>query len=285
MGMGGAGVFELHAKRPFLSAPFVMFSNLKNNFQMLRHFISRDLKVRYHNSFIGYGWSLLEPLALTITFYILFAILSDDKDPYRPLTILLGILAWSLFARTLTSGTVSLQRNSSMIKRVYFPREMFMFSKCGYQLIQISLSLFVIIPLLWNYDLMPTINILLLPIGLVLIAMLALSLAFFTSILQTKARDMEHLVTVGVRISFYLTPVFYPLNMITGGRIPAQYADLYLYLNPMATYITMIRSAFTGDELGIPQHNLIFTIFATVILFWIGSIYFMRNERRAVKNL
>ena len=72
MGMGGAGVFELHAKRPFLSAPFVMFSNLKNNFQMLRHFISRDLKVRYHNSFIGYGWSLLEPLALTITFYILF---------------------------------------------------------------------------------------------------------------------------------------------------------------------------------------------------------------------
>ena len=128
-----------------------------------------------------------------------------------------------------------------MIKRVYFPREMFMFSKCGYQLIQISLSLFVIIPLLWNYDLMPTINILLLPVGLALIAMLALSLAFFTSILQTKARDMEHLVTVGVRISFYLTPVFYPLNMITGGRIPTQYADIYLYLNPMATYITMIR--------------------------------------------
>ena len=72
--------------------------------------------------------------------------------------------------------------------------------------------------------------------------------------------------------------------MITGGRIPTQYADLYLYLNPMATYITMIRSAFTGDELGIPQHNLILLI-STVILFWIGSIYFMRNERRAVKNL
>jgi ABC-type polysaccharide/polyol phosphate export permease len=143
----------------------------------------------------------------------------------------------------------------------------------------------VIIPLLIIYDLVPTERILLLPVAIIMISMLALGLSFITSILQTRARDVEHMVNIFIRISFYLTPVFYPLNMITGGRIPTQYADLYLYLNPMATYITMIRSAFTGDELGIPQHNLIFTISSTVILFWIGSIYFMRNERRAVKNL
>ena len=53
----------------------------------------------------------------------------------------------------------------------------------------------------------------------------------------------------------------------------------------MATYITMIRSAFTGTPLDIPVENLTFTISSTVILFWVGSIYFMRNERKAVKNL
>ena len=74
-----------------------------------------------------------------------------------------------------------------MIKRI-FPREMFMFSKCGYQIIQISLSLFVIIRLLWNYDLIPTINIILLPVGLVLISMLALSLHFSPVFCKLKQR-------------------------------------------------------------------------------------------------
>ena len=285
MGEGDNAVLELQAKTPFFSAPFKMYSNLRKYKELLKHFISRDLKVRYHNSFIGYGWSVLEPLALTITFYILFAILSDSVDPYRPLTILLGILAWSLFARTLSTGTVGLQRNSSLIKRVYFPRELFLFSKCGYQIVQVALSLLVIIPLLWKYELIPTIKILYLPIAMILIAMFALGIAFFTSILQTKARDIEHMVSIGTRISFYLSPVFYPLDMITGGRIPQQYADIYLLVNPMATYITMIRSAFTGAPLDIPVENLAFTISSTVILFWLGSIYFMRNERKAVKNL
>ncbi|MEC7179069.1 MAG: hypothetical protein VXW28_07220, partial [Candidatus Thermoplasmatota archaeon] len=75
---------ELESKTPFLSSPIYILKNLTKYSQLLKNLISRDLKIRYHNSVVGYGWSLLEPLALTVTFYILFAILSDDKDPYRP---------------------------------------------------------------------------------------------------------------------------------------------------------------------------------------------------------
>ena len=185
MGEGDNAVLELQAKTPFFSAPFKMYSNLRKYKELLKHFISRDLKVRYHNSFIGYGWSVLEPLALTITFYILFAILSDDVDPYRPLTILLGILAWSLFAKTLSLGTVGLQRNASLIKRVYFPRELFLFSKSGYQIIQISLSLFVIIPLLIEYELAPTRTIILLQLYCNFYASIGSGIYWY---LQTKAR-------------------------------------------------------------------------------------------------
>lgn len=268
---------------PFFSAPFKILKNLYEYRQLLKHFIGRDLKVRYHNSILGYGWSVLEPLALTVTFYILFAILSDSEDPYRPLTILVGILAWSLFAKTFSNGTTCIQRNRSLIQRVYFPREVFLFSKSGYNMFQFLLSLLVIIPLLIHYDLMPSKQILLLPVALIMILMLGTGLAFFTSILQTKARDVEHMVTIGLRISFYLSPVFYPLEMLTGGRIPAQYLDAYLIINPMATYITMIRSAFTGAPLDIPTTNLIITFASTIAIFWIGAIYFMRKERKAVK--
>ena len=96
----------VESKIPFLLSPIRIYRNLRKYNYLLRHLIGRDLKIRYHNSVVGYGWSVLEPLALTVTFYILFAILSDDVDPYRPLSILLGILLWSLFAKSFSlAGT------------------------------------------------------------------------------------------------------------------------------------------------------------------------------------
>ena len=283
--MGEEEIWELDGQTSFLGSPFWMMRNIRSHSQLLKNFIARDLKMRYHNSIIGYGWSVLEPLSLTITFYILFSILSDSQDPYRPLTILLGILSWSLFAKTLATCTTALQRNSSLIQRVYFPRELFLFSKAGFNIFQLLLSLLVVIPLLIKYNMYPSSTLLLLPVAIALITMFALGMAFFLSILQTKARDVEHMVAIGLRISFYLSPVFYPLDMITSGRVPPKFIDTYLLVNPMATYITMIRSSFTGDPLGIPLQNITITVITTLVIFWLGSIYFMRNERKAVKFL
>ena len=283
--MGEEVVWELDGRTSLFGSPFRMMRNIRSHSQLLKNFIARDLKMRYHNSIIGYGWSVLEPLALTITFYILFSILSDSQDPYRPLTILLGILSWSLFAKTLATCTTALQRNRALIQRVYFPRELFLFSKAGFNIFQLLLSLLVVIPLLIKYNMYPSSTLLLLPVAIALITMLALGLAFFSSIFQTKARDVEHMVAIGLRVSFYLSPVFYPLEMITSGRVPARFIDTYLLVNPMATYITMIRSSFTGDPLGIPSQNIAFTVITTLVIFWLGSIYFMRNERKAVKFL
>ena len=95
----------------------------------------------------------------------------------------------------------------------------------------------------------------------------------------------DSIVTIFLRISFYLSPVFYPLEMITGGRVPQEYVGYYLIINPMATFITMVRSAFTGAPLDIPQENILITVALTMAIFWIGSIYFMRRERKAVKFL
>ena len=285
MGRDEDSVLELHAETPTLTAPFKMFQNLREYRQLIRHFISRDLKTRYHGSIIGWGWSIVEPLALTVTFYILFAILSDSTDPYRPFNILVGILGWTFFSRTLTRGTTALQRNSGLIQRIYFPREVFLFSQVGFQLVQMLLSMIVLIPLLYHYDLMPTQQVLYFPVAIILIGMLAVGIAFFTSIIQTKVRDMEHIVAVALRIGFYLTPVFYNLNMITGKRIPAEYVDIYLYANPLATYLTMLRCAFTGDPLGISNIHLAVTISSTILIFLLGSMFFMRRERKAVKNL
>ena len=272
----------VESKIPFLLSPIRIYRNLRKYNYLLRHLIGRDLKIRYHNSVVGYGWSVLEPLALTVTFYILFAILSDDVDPYRPLSILLGILLWSLFAKSFSLVLYCLAEECRNDKEIYFPGNYFVF-QIGLQIVQLSLSLLVILPLLFHYRLVPTTMIIWLPITIILTSV-GLGLGIFASIWQTKA-SVEHIVTIFLRISFYLTPVFYPLKMITSGRIPSQYTDVYLLINPMATYITMIRSAFTGEPLNIPVENLYVTVASTVAIFWLGCIYFVRKERQAVKNL
>ena len=285
MGEKSESVLVLHSEPPALSAPFIMAGNLRKNLPLLRHFISRDLKTKYHGSIMGWGWSIVEPLALTVTFYILFAIISDSTDPYRPFNILAGILSWTFFSRTVIGGTTSLQRNASLIQRIYFPREVYLFSQFGFQLVQLLLSMIVLIPLLYHYKLVPTVQLIYFPLAILLIGMLAIGIAFFTSIVQVKIRDMEHIAAVGLRIGFYLTPVFYTLDTITGSRIPVEYADIYLYVNPLATYITMIRCSFTGAPLGISALHLTFTVTTTILIFLLGTMFFMRNERKAVKYL
>ena len=124
MGRDEDSVLELHAETPTLSAPFKMFQNLREYRHLLRHFISRDLKTRYHGSIIGWGWSIAEPLALTVTFYILFAILSDSTDPYRPFNILIGILVGHFSPELFPE--VQHRYNAGLIQRIYFPREIFL---------------------------------------------------------------------------------------------------------------------------------------------------------------
>lgn len=278
-------VSEHRAPRSVLGAPFRMLGQVRRHRNLLRHFIHRDLKMRYHGSMLGYAWSVLEPLALTITFYILFEILSQSEDSHRPLNILIGILIWTFFARICLQGTVSLQRNAALIQRIYFPREIFHFSIAGFQVIHLCLSMLILIPMLWHYRLVPDTHALLFPTAILLICMLGMGIAFFTSILQTRMRDIEHIVQIALRIGFYLTPVFYNLEMITNQRIPAQYVDAYLYANPMATYLTMVRSGLTGSDLGINGQHLAFTVSTTVGLFLVGAMYFSHAERQAVKHL
>ena len=115
-------VREHHSLTPFLSGPFVMYRNVKQNRNLLWNMISRDFKVNYHGHFLGYFWSLLEPLLLTGIFYLVFVILREEADSLLPLNIMLGILIFNAFSRTLNGCTLSLVQNSSLIQQVYFPR-------------------------------------------------------------------------------------------------------------------------------------------------------------------
>ena len=266
-------------------APFVLPVISWKYRDLLKGMVSRELRIKYHKSILGWVWAMMEPLALTLTFLLIYEIMASNPAPYRPLSIMIGILFWSFFALTLKRGTVFLESNVRLIQKVSLPREIFLLSTCGFSIATLLLNLLALIPFLIYYELKPTVEMMLIPLVILAIATLALGISMITSILHTKLRDTGQIVNVSTRVGFYFTPVFYTIDMIADSRIPAEYVSAYLIVNPMAVYLSICRNLIMGTPLSIGIDNIIITLIETAIIFIIGSYYYQSKQDQAVKYL
>ena len=191
------------------SGPSLVFGNVWKHSTLTRHMIKKDIKLAYHGTFLGYIWTLLEPLLFTVILYAVFVILRGAADPYLPLKVMLGILFYGCFSKTMSSCTTALVQKASLIKQVYFPRELFHVSITGYQMYRLMMSLLIIIPMMFWFGIMPTFLILLLIPAALGISMLGIGLGMFASILQVRIRDVSQFVLVLLRAGCFISGVFY----------------------------------------------------------------------------
>ena len=279
-------VEELEIEEP--SKPFAPFVLPKLTWQyrgLLKGLVSRELRTKYHKSVLGWVWAMMEPLALTLTFLLIYEIMSSNPAPYRPLSIMIGILFWAFFAQTFKRGTVFLEANIRFIQKISIPREIFLLNSCGFSIATLLLNLLALIPFLIYYKLSPSIELLLVPVVILFIALLGLGLSMFTSILHAKLRDTGQVVNVGTRVGFYFTPVFYTIDMIAGSRIPPEYFVAYLIINPIAVFLSIARTAIIGTPLAIEPIYVIIAAIETIVIFIVGSYYYQAKQDQAVKYL
>ena len=279
MSSGGEAVLELRAQTPTLSAPWKMIENLRSHRTLLGNMISRDFKVTYHGHVLGYVWSLLEPLLLTGIFYIVFVILRQSGDDLLPLNIMIGILMFNAFSRTLNGCTLCLIQNTSLIQQVYFPREILPTSVAGFQLVKLVLSILIVIPYMVYASITPTPLVILLPLAMVSAVMLAQGIGMMASMLHVRLRDTGQVIALLLRAAFFLSGVFY-----TAEHIPAEYLELHLS-NPIAVFIEMGRAAVLGEMGPLRFDQIIRAMAVSVVTFIIGSMVFTKYERKAVKHL
>ena len=272
-------VLELHSTPSIFKAPAHMLSNLNKNRSLLKNLVSRDFKVNYHGHVLGYFWSLLEPLALTGIFFLVFIILRGDSDTLLPLKIMIGILIFNSFSRTLSSCTACLVSNASLIQQVYFPREIFPTAIAGFRFISLILSMTIVIPYMIFEGIQPTMTILLLPLAMVSAILLAQGIGMMTASIQVRIRDTKQVVDLILRAAFFLSGVFFGAE-----HIPPEYLDIFL-LNPVAVYIEMARAAILGDMALLTWIQIIRALGISVLAFLLGSIIFLKSERKAVKFL
>ena len=242
-------------------------------------FARRDLKVQYAQTFLGILWSVIQPLTglLIFTFFFknIFG-LDTGKMPYH-LFVFTGMLCWFYFVYIVSHAGNALQNNRDLISKVYFPRMVLPLSKVmvGGAEFLISLVLLFIMMALQKYA--PSIRILLLPIIPVLIVICALSIALWLSALTIRFRDFHHIIPYLVNFSIWLTPVFYPKEIL-----PDQYEKL-VYFNPMAGIIDLCRWLILSDVA--PDAKYAWSAIPVLLLFVGGLMYFKKVEGDLVDHL
>ena len=277
--MGSGQVLEIRPVPAWYKIPSFMIRNLRQHRSLLKNMVSRDFKVNYHNHILGYFWSLLEPLALTAIFYLVFIILRGDADTMLPLKIMIGILIFNSISRTISRCTSSLVSNSSLIQQVYFPREIFPTTIAGFGLVSLVLSMLVVVPYMIVEQLPVTKTIWLLPLAMVSGIAMAQGIGMAAAPIHVRIRDTKQVIDLSLRAAFFLSGVFFGAE-----HIPPEHLDIFL-ANPIAVFIEMGRAAILGDMTLLTWYQIARAVAFSFLMFILGSIIFIKYERKAVKYL
>lgn len=202
---------------------------------LLIELVSRDLKVKYRRSFLGYLWSLLNPLLMMTIMTVVFSYMFRFKIPNYPLYLICGQTLWSFFNESTTMAMSSVIVNGPLIRKVYIPKYIFPVSRVLSSFVTMSFSLAAILIVMLVTRVPLTWKLLLVPIPLVFLLLFCTGVGMALSALAVHFRDILHLYSVIVMAWMYLTPIFYPIS-----ALPEKVA-FFIKFNPIYHYITFFR--------------------------------------------
>ncbi|MEX0881314.1 MAG: ABC transporter permease [Candidatus Saccharimonadales bacterium] len=217
----------------------------KKNRALLAELVRTDFKLRYQGSVLGYAWSLLRPLLLFLILYVVFVqfLKIGQGFPHFPVYLLLGIVIWNFFHEMTTQSLTSIVSRGDLIRKIRIPRWIIILSSSLSALINTFLNLLVVAIFAAVNEVELTRSIVWLPLILLEVYVFAFGLSLLLSALYVKYRDISYIWEVIIQAGFYLTPILYPLALITNLTL-----QKFIMLNPMAQAIQDARySAITQE--------------------------------------
>jgi lipopolysaccharide transport system permease protein len=245
---------------------------------LIKELIRRDLKLKYRRSFLGYVWSVLNPLLIMIVMTVVFSTMFKKNIENYPVYLLTGRVLYDFLKTSTTQGMKSVHGNASLLKKVYVPKYIFTFCKISSCLVDSLLSLgalFIVMlatkaPFYWQ--------IVLIPVVFVQIYIFCLGLGFFLAQLNVFFKDVQYIYSAVTTAWLYLTPIIYPFDRLK--NLPTlQY--VISHFNPLYYYVSQMRSFVYLGEM--PSARMFFGgwIFALVMLV-IGVYFFQRSKDKFI---
>lgn len=249
---------------------------------LMKNLVGKTVRGQYRSSMLGYLWSVLEPLLLSIVFYFLFNMIAGNPDRLYGVWVLIGIIVWNTFGKTLSGTITSLSANKGIINLIYFPRIIFPFSLMVSNIVLSLMSCAVIFPILLFYEVQITVHLIYIPIAVIMAGFLGVGIGLIFAPLNCVQKDVEHLFKFLVRAGFFFSPVMWTYEMALER---GTFGSALILLNPMVAPITIARHGFAGHITTLPFSSIVYCVSFGLIMWIVGSMIFNRFERQAVKYL
>jgi len=256
--------------------------NLKELIQykdLIVMFVKRDFKTMYKQTILGPLWIIINPLLTTLMFTVVFGNIANISTDGMPQIVfyMLGTTVWTYFSSCLTKTSSTFTGNAAIFGKVYFPRLVTPISTVISGLINFGVQFLMFLGFMAYFmikgsPIEPNLWILITPLLLVELAALALGFGIIISSMTTKYRDLAVLVTFGVQLWMYATPVVYPASQI-GGKLKT-----LMMLNPVSPIVESFRYAFLGSG-SIPWNYLGISVVTTLVVLFAGVVLFSRVEK------
>ena len=246
--------------------------------ELLYQMTMRDIRLRYKQTVMGFGWAVFMPLMNTAIFSIIFTRVApiDTAVPY-PVFAYCGLLTWNFFSSSLKFAVNSLTSNSNLVTKVYFPREVFPFSSVIVSLVDLAVGSLVLVALMIWYRVDVTPALLFVPVVLSVQMAFTIGIALLLSMGNLFYRDVKYLFEVVITVWMFATSVVYPVDLV-GGKL-----GTLMRLNPMTPIIDAYRDTILFGRL--PGAPFVAATVVSVAVMAAGWLLFHRAEFQFAENV
>ncbi len=244
-------------------------------FQLYQQFLLRDLRARYKQTFVGFGWAVIQPLVMMVIFTIIFgrfAKIPSDGIPY-PIFSYTALLPWTLLSTGLNFGVNSLTTNVSLVTKVYFPREIIPLASISAATVDFFVASTIFVGLMWWYKISVSVGFLMIVPLIILQLLFMIAVVLILSVWNVRYRDVRHGLPFVIQVWMYASPIVYPLSIV-----PEKWKFFYM-MNPMVGIIDGYRAIILrGEALDVITllPALIFALIGVPLVY----IYFKKSERK-----
>jgi lipopolysaccharide transport system permease protein len=244
-------------------------------YRELLYFLTwRDIKVRYKQTVLGAGWAIIQPFFTMVVFSLFFGRLAkipSDGIPY-PIFSYAALVPWMFFANGLSQSANSLVGSANLLKKVYFPRLTIPIATVLSGVVDFILAFVVLLGMMLYYGILPTINVLWLPLLLLLALVTSLGVGLWLTAMNVQFRDVRYIVPFLTQFWLFATPIAYPSSLL-----PEPWRTLY-GINPMVGVVEGFRWALLGTDTA-PGTMISISALVAVATLVGGAFYFRRLEK------
>jgi len=252
---------------------------------VLRELVKTDFKLRYQGSLLGMMWSVLRPLLLFVVMYVVFVrfLRFGAGIPHFAVSLLFATTLWSFFGEATSVGMRSIVDQGGLLRKINIPRYIFVVSATVNSLINLVISMAVLLVFAVINQVEFRWYVVLVPLVILQLYLLALGVAFLSSSLYVKFRDIAPIWDVILQAGFYATPIIYPISMIANTSGLA--AKLMMIVNPVAQIIQDARHLliYEGTETVWTFSNHwyygLIPVTVSLVIFVIGALVFRKQSR------